>query len=123
MPAVSAPVRVCGAETPIPPRVAELALSVVVWPGKEVEEVVSCAVEDHPDDEEHWSLVRELDGPHTGAVWVVWTDRIPPYRVRQIPDCRVINPEGQACPLYEGHPGRCPFDSANPPTTSGTTHL
>lgn len=99
---------VCGVPTMLPLALFVGALDMETVPGcadiTDVEEHPVCLLQTHPLGP-HYGIVMELDGPDTGAVWAVWSDKGSPHLV-VLPDCNGTTPDRMdACCHYAGHPG------------------
>jgi hypothetical protein len=76
-----------------------------------------CTLAAHPTGD-HFALVRDLDGPDTGALWTTWTPGHRPADVIVLADCDAAEPgTGEPCCEFTAHPGAHTFDIADPWTT------
>lgn len=98
------PLTRCTAETAVPALIVEWAHSATAVPGTESVTHMRCALAAH-DSSEHQGLVRVLSG-ESGGVWAVFTDALPPWRVRIVPRCPRLT-EGERCGIFVHHPGNC----------------
>jgi len=98
---------VCGARAELPanlvPQVLALALGARRQPPDEVERNLRCTMQQHVPGSDHYAVVLELDGAHTGSVWVSWPDHCPPRRVIVLPDCD--GDDRGPCTEFRGHAG------------------
>ncbi|HEY5835144.1 hypothetical protein [Streptomyces sp.] len=71
----------------------------------DVEQDLRCTLEAHTTGDHH-SLVMELPGPDTGAVWTRWTRGHYPTTVTALLDCPSTDPDtAEPCCEFAGHPG------------------
>jgi len=108
---------VCGARTYLPTDLVPAALALETSTDRpaveaDVERNLRCTRQDHDHEDEHTSLVLELDGVDTGSVWARWFYARLPERLVVLPDCPGAN--GQACSEFEGHPGGHSFEIHDP---------
>jgi hypothetical protein len=108
---------VCGESMLLPLQLLVKALDMEREPGAadltDVIELSECLLQQQHLGAHH-GLVMELDGPDTGAVWVVWTDGGTPFLIVH-PDCPGETPDGrEGCGAWEDHPGGHTFELHDP---------
>jgi hypothetical protein len=101
---------VCGAGNYLPTYLVSEAMALETSTRRpaepqDVQRYLRCTLERHEPGTDHHSLVLELDGPDSGAVWTTWPwDGLPErWQLFVRPDCPGI--QGLPCNEYEGHEG------------------
>jgi hypothetical protein len=102
--------QVCGAQAYLPADLVPEAMaleSVSGWAeASDVTRHLRCTLEAHGADE-HYSIVMDLSGMDTGAVWTHWAAGCTPDELVVLRDCPLTGQGGEPCREYEGHPGGC----------------
>lgn len=97
----------CGARHYLPTHLVPLALRMETSTDRaaiesDVERQLRCTLQAH-DDDPHYALVMELDGPDTGSVWTSWAAGNSPELLVVLPDCS--GADGRPCTEFDQHPG------------------